>query len=30
MEEQQIDQMKQDLTFERGDFGKEVNIHFSI
>ena len=30
MEEQKINQMKQDLTLEHVDFGKEVNRHFSI
>ena len=30
MEEQQIDQMRQDWTLEHEDFGTEVNRHFSI
>ena len=30
MEEQQIDQMKQDMKLDHVDFGKEVNGHFSI
>ena len=30
MKEQQIDQMKQVLTLEHGNFGKEVHRHFSI
>ena len=30
MEEQQIDQMRQDLTLEQEDFEIEVNRNFSI